>query len=472
MATRLFLPAGGLSWPAAQIQPVVGSQWNLTEAAPTFLPLARFKTGSAHADFVSVAETSTSVRNVQVGPTFISAPLRAQTIAGTFTLAIKLLESAAGADMSLQCVIRVVNTSGAVVATLYAGHSAALNTTFGNTGQEINTTTTQSRLLTGNLTNYACSAGDRIVVEVGVRAHNTVATSFTATVRYGDKDGGTQISSASASTTDNVPWLEFSQDLVFQATKLYLPSSGSADISPAAGAAWDLTTGFTRRGTDTTVLDSAVTAQTSAADTITTVQNILVAQFVSAALAAQSLDGAANLVLALTESLSAADMSLQVVIRLVDSAGANKFNLYNGHSQALVVSNNFPGGEIGTAVSSRVLHEIPIRPTAAADGDRIVVEVGVRAHNTVTTSYTASLRFGDPLGIDDHTLDGGVASSSPRPFIDLGWDLVFKSVEARVEALGLETAFKATRPEAQVSAIGFEVIYTKTSSVEHWGRSI
>lgn len=689
MATRLYLPATGPAWAAGQPDPLLGSLWDLNEASVTRLPLARHSVGSARTDFVSVADTTTSVVDVQVGPQWVSAPLRAQTISGTFTLIERVLESNAAADMSLQCVIRVVDAGGNEQAVLYGGHNAALNTTFGAEGCEI-ATTSRSRMIAASLTPYACAAGDRIVLEVGHRSHNTVSTSYTATHRFGDPSTITDFTTGGDSSSDLVPWLEFSQDLKFQSTKLYLPSTapyviadiagrtptvdhtaasgnaisltkptGTVDgdmliwaisasgtvttppapagwsvlfawtlvgtglylgvwykfaasegasyslagldsarwtsimrceqnvdpttpfdvavvtgsstsaqapstavnpiadrtkliaiesasaasgvtntgwtatggstldasesssaagaanaalatsslfldtggsnttigltpsgtiargihatfalrpkslpVAPAFGAGWGVTAGAFRVPADTTKSDTPITTFTSTAETSATAVNVLLAQFVTGALKAQTIEaGFLDAVVMGLESNLAADMSLQTIVRIVNSSGVHQANLYAGHSVALSALANALGDEFNTAQRSRLVSEVPMDGYTCSAGDRLVVEIGVRAHNLVTTPYTASLRFGDEFSTADFDFTDSVTGSLD-PWVDLSMDLQFQNVEARLEALGVEAIMGVTKPEAQLSAAGLEVLMTRTSSVEVWGADV
>lgn len=692
MVTRLYLPSScPTGWPSSPV-PAASNTWLGTPTVTLRAPLTRQESGTAKTDLVSPAETSTSVSDVFSGAQFISAPLRAQTISGTFTLVERVLESNAAADMSLQCKIRVISAGGTELAVLYGGHTTALGTTWGVAGHEFGTSTS-SRLLSGTLTSYTCADGDRIVVEIGARAHNTVATSYTTTHRFGDSVA-TDFDTAATAANDFTPWIEFSGTLAWQATRLYFPSaayetsvigdigmrtptldhtgaggtaltlnvptstadgdfltlavsgcgtmvnapatpagwsilypwtfsgttlamivfyrfassepgsyaftgmdaarwagimrcdtnvdpsspqdvaqqvgssttvqapntaitpisdrtrvvgwecgvanaattttwstatSGAAidavetssaaaatnaamatasvgpvtpipvsqaltmtpsgtiarglsvtvalrpktvPISPTPSGNWDITTGFFRLPTDTAKANTAANLFTSAAETSTSLRNILVAQYVSASLKAQDLAGLFTAMLFASESSASADMSVQVIVRVVNSSGVEQAVLFAGHSATLNASDLLPGREVGTSRSSKGLIEVPITPYTCANTDRLVVEIGLRAHNVSATSFTGSMRLGDDQTAVDAAITDGGSSTTDLPWVELSNDLLFNNVAARLSAAGFESVIGVSTPEAQVSALGLEVLMTRTVSIEHWGRSM
>jgi hypothetical protein len=80
-------------------------------------------------------------------------------------------------------------------------------------GTEWTTTATFSSEGTKTLSALSCSVGDRLVVEIGYQAQNTVTTSFTGTINY----GGTSRSGVAAATnvTVNTGWVEFTTSAHF-----------------------------------------------------------------------------------------------------------------------------------------------------------------------------------------------------------------------------------------------------------------
>jgi hypothetical protein len=143
---------------------------------------------------------------------YVSDPLAAQTIAGTVTGWIKAAESNLAANANGQLVIRVVSNDGSIV----RGTLLAATTTTGTAPANEFTATLGSRLFPGSggtLSSVAVQDGDRIVIDIGTRNHNTVTTNYTTTLQFGD-NSATDHTAAAQTTTVN-PWLEFSQDLLY-----------------------------------------------------------------------------------------------------------------------------------------------------------------------------------------------------------------------------------------------------------------
>lgn len=162
---------------------------------------------------VAVADTVTTNPNKRLLYQGISGPLAAQTISGTINLVIPILESSASANMNWGLHVWVTQgDSNTVRGTLLTDYSEAAGT------NEWPTTATATALNAAQtMTNVICSAGDRIVVEIGYYARNAVSTSFTGTLRYGVCDATTLLAFASdltagdtgASLTTKAPYVLF-----------------------------------------------------------------------------------------------------------------------------------------------------------------------------------------------------------------------------------------------------------------------
>lgn len=207
-ATRMFVSATA----TPGISPAAAGGWS-SAASMVRRTLATTKTNTAITT-VGVAETSTTnPYNVALLQMHSPALVGSGFIAGTVHGIFRMLESNASMNAYSQLVIRVVSADGTTV------RGTALDVV--NTGgTEWATTTAANRYagLTANrtLTPVAFSNGDRILIELGYCARNTSATSYTGTIRYGDPTG-TELADAESGTTDNCPWIEFSQALPFTA---------------------------------------------------------------------------------------------------------------------------------------------------------------------------------------------------------------------------------------------------------------
>lgn len=213
MATRLYFSDG-------TVGPITGfsgaAGWsNAASMNGSVRYLSRYKLDDALTNRVA---TDTNVAVVNIGlRQHVSDQLAAQTISGTFSCVIRGLESSTSADHALQVIVRVVSGDGATTrATLYSGQAAALNATVGALGEEFSTSAGTRIIPSGTaLSSFACADGDRLTVETGMRAYNTVTTSFTTTLRYGNPVASGDFALTSGLTTDLNPWVEFSGNLLF-----------------------------------------------------------------------------------------------------------------------------------------------------------------------------------------------------------------------------------------------------------------
>lgn len=162
-----------------------------------------------------------------------------------------------------------------------------------------------------------------------------------------------------------------------------------------------------------------------------------------------------------SENDAAADNSLQCIIRVMDrDLTTVRGVLYAGHSAALNSTPGALGEEMSTPFtnrSTRIFDSVPVTSVSALDGDRIVVEMGYRAHNTVTTPYSSTLRL-DPVGGTDRDLTSGLTGSADD-WIQFGQTLSFaqevrldQQVISSEEALGSPTITVTVSPDGIGSA--------------------
>lgn len=215
MATRLYFTTDALTGIGI---PVVTQDASWEQFGSLRSWLSSRKLGSS---FLSraLAETSTSGTYDSCQQQFVSKPLAAQTIAGTVKAIMRCAESNAAADMRSQMCIRVVSGDGGTVrGTLLAHDASALsNEWFVGSGVSL-----QNRKFPLNwsgagatLTSVVAQAGDRLVVEIGNRAHNTVSTQYYGYIETGD-GATTDCAENETDTFQYNPWIEFSQDIIFQ----------------------------------------------------------------------------------------------------------------------------------------------------------------------------------------------------------------------------------------------------------------
>ena len=237
MATRFYLEADAtLLTPHAGVNPSIthayDGAWGVTGgAARRWATVSPATLGTTIAATSGIAETSSSAVNV-LARQFISAGMESQLIDGTVKGQIRVHESNADADMKAQVVIRVCSNDGtSILATLLAADASALSSEFAIT-TGTNRQFPLAAISPATLTSYTCAVGDRLLIEIGYRAHNTTATSRNAIFRFGSS-AGADLAEDETSTTDNNPWIEFSDTITFdepyrRVTQAALLASGSA----------------------------------------------------------------------------------------------------------------------------------------------------------------------------------------------------------------------------------------------------
>ncbi len=238
MSTRFYLPTTG----NAAVSPAFDAAWGVTAGADT-LTLSSSRSGSAFAT-KTTAESTTSVVDV-LSRQYISEPLVAQTISGTVKAIIRASENTSTADARAQVVIRVVNGRGDVVrGTLLAASAASLASEFGASLQDRKFPLAWSGS-GASVSSVAAQTGDRLVVEIGWRAHNTASTSRSASFEYGDA-AGSDLPEDETGTSQLCPWVELSATLAFLPKVSTLVDNfddGSID-----GSKWSATGGVSETG--------------------------------------------------------------------------------------------------------------------------------------------------------------------------------------------------------------------------------
>ena len=184
-------------------------------------------------------------------------------------------------------------------------------------------------------------------------------------------------------------------------TRWYLPSTATPDVSPAFDAEWDVTDAVTvgdyrgqmvRTPSGSPVVEQRITKPTSNVLN----QDAIAKQFVSEALAAQTISGTVKGQIRTQHTSASANDRAQIIVRVVSNDGSTvRGVLYAGDPETLSGS---PTSEFSTSNVNRRFPrgtEGALSPLAISAGDRLVVEVGVRWHTTSTSTYGSELHFYD-----------------------------------------------------------------------------
>lgn len=228
--TRYYFPSSG----TPDISPAFGTGWNRTTGAQRF-NLVSAKIGSAKSDR-SVTSTATSPE-FHLSHQYVGPALAAQTLTGTCKGVISCFENNAAFNGTLALVVRVVSSDGTHLAFLTNGATDV------PVASEDNATSppefvadvspgrravfeTSAAATDVPLTDFACDAGDRIVVEIGVRDVDT-GTARSGRVRVGDNNAA-DLTYGTGVHGDEDAWIEFTQTIEVQ----------GAAASTTGSAAW------------------------------------------------------------------------------------------------------------------------------------------------------------------------------------------------------------------------------------------
>jgi hypothetical protein len=206
--TRFYLPSAG----APAVSPAFHPAWTQYSDA-TRRPLVRTKSNTP----ISAPTPTKGEGNERALSQFVSEPLAAQTISGTVRVAISAMVTWATFRPYLQMRVSVCGLDGSSKAVLWAGLAdqdassspTAPNYLFDQLAEKI-------RVQTDTLTSYTCSAGDRLVIELGYWHILTELSGRYAWLRFGDPTASSDIpATVDARDTANAPWVQFSQDFTF-----------------------------------------------------------------------------------------------------------------------------------------------------------------------------------------------------------------------------------------------------------------
>jgi hypothetical protein len=242
-------------------------------------------------------------------------------------------------------------------------------------------------------------------------------------------------------------------------TRFYLEGSdyGTPGITPAFDAAWGDTEDAIRRWLSSVASSTAMISVAGDEAVSTSPLDVLVAQFVSEPLAAQTISGTVKGQIRASESNADADYRAQIVIRVVSNDGTTVIGtLLAADASAL-------SSEFATTLTNRKFPLAASSPaaltsTAVSAGDRLVVEIGFRSHNAHTTSRSGTIRIGSAATTD--LAEDESTTADDRPWIELSGTITFDNGARRIsEVAPLVAGTEA--PERRVSAIVPEIAGTK-----------
>lgn len=229
--TRFYLPSTG----KAPVEVIPEADiWDYTVLSSQ-RPTSTVKGASPLVAITAIEDSSSSSHDIAFA-TFVSGPLRAQTITGTIQARVRSWESSDDANARSQFIAKVVSHDGATV----RGILIPASTTSGTVNEwVIAADVTGARnaryprlSASSTVTPVTCLDGDRVVFEFGVRAANTVTTPFTVGVEFGE--AGDDLPANETNTAPGAPWVQFSTAVLLGSA----PRSGNVESSFQALTSW------------------------------------------------------------------------------------------------------------------------------------------------------------------------------------------------------------------------------------------
>lgn len=203
------------------------------------------------------------------------------------------------------------------------------------------------------------------------------------------------------------------------ATRFYYDPVAVPTISPTFDAAvWDQTTAAVRRCLSPIAMASGATEITFAEAETSATNNfdVLLVQAISPPLAAQTISGAISGQIRASETDALANMVGHINVRAFNGAGAT--------DRGTLLDAADPTEFVLTTLTNRKF-PVSTSPTSTviSEGDVLVVEVGYRAVNTATTSWSGTVSLGSgaaaDLAVDEST------TAANNPWIEFADNLLF-----------------------------------------------
>ena len=232
MATRFYLPSAGTA-PAA---PGYGSLWETTASASR-LPLVRTKSDTAFLR-PSLAIGVPGPYDTLFRQWVSSDTLLSGSIGGNLSAVFRVQESASDGDLMLQVRVAVVSGDGSTVrGELYSGQTATtVSATISDNNAEFSFGSDMTRILQVSLSSVTAQAGDRLLVEIGVRGLKPSGSNRNGFLEFGDPTATADHDLTAGVGTQLVPWVEFSEDLFSSIPSVGASLTGSGALSAAVVA--------------------------------------------------------------------------------------------------------------------------------------------------------------------------------------------------------------------------------------------
>lgn len=412
MANTFYLGSSG----TAAVSPSFSSDWDITSEAIR-RPLSSFPRDSTMTtkSYDDADETDQSILFFQ----FVGNPMNA-TASGTPSLTINMRCSETSTDnnLFLCATARLVRENGSDYST------PKVLSTFTIDNTECDTVLTSRSLTLGAITSTDIAEGDRLVLEIGLTGDPSPGGSHDGSISYGD-DSATDISIISDSTTAaNNPIANLNtSSYTFQGTRLYLPSDvggAAAAVTPSDGDVWDdvaqkvgvLATQFTPSGSTMTSYNIE--------DADVNQRAILIMTYVTPPLNPFTTDELTSTLLDLTirglETSASNNLVIATTIRAVQNDGTDYVTPKYILGSDTTTKNT---GEVNatTLTSASWGSTVYSSGISIAEGDRLVIEIGMSGNPATTFSHDGTISLGDDAASD--LTNGTTDTDADNPWIQL-----------------------------------------------------
>lgn len=245
-------------------------------------------------------------------------------------------------------------------------------------------------------------------------------------------------------------------------TKAYLRTDAAPYTPATIRGAWDDAASAVTRalGIGGTVGDDAITTVSVAEAVSTNPYDVLLYRGVSAALSAQTIAGTVDVVLGVSESNTLADFNLHLHIYVTQGdSDTPRGDLLTDFIEGAGVK-EWPTTAAGIVLSSAQA----LSSLGVSAGDRLVVEIGYRSRNSVTTSRAGVLRYGTTSAVTrlpaEDLTDGSTDVTALAGFIEFSAAITTPNETARVTQVVSEVvSHQSSAGTARVTAIAAEVVW-------------
>jgi hypothetical protein len=240
-------------------------------------------------------------------------------------------------------------------------------------------------------------------------------------------------------------------------SKLYLTNRAAPYVPSTLRGAWDDSAGAVTKALDPQKdgggpLTSVARAETNASAT----WDVLLYRGVSGPLAAQTINCDLNVLIGALESSATADLCWHIhVYATQGDSDTPRVTLLTDYVETTV--NEW--GTTATTCGKALAAAQAVTQTISA-GDRLVVEIGYIARNSVTTSFTGTLYYGTQNATDGSIVGDLTAGANPTllaGFVSFSVPVTEMALTARVSQLVTRTVSAGT-PEARVSQLSVRTL--------------